>query len=222
MALAREVKVPHVVAFNRRYFPIVERFADLVRRTDGLSFVDAAFTRHHRLDSAPDGQGHGDVPFVVGTAIHTINLLEHLFGEISDCRATVFQSGGSPAWLADLQFRSGVAGRMRILPCAGSMTEWLEAHSPERSLYMRYSMYGADYPGRIEVHEAGAPATTVEGDATLPRPANEGFVGEYRELLGLVLGQGRSRSTLAGSVNSMRVAEMIEPLTALGDDGRKQ
>ncbi len=91
------------------------------------------------------------------------------------------------------------------------MTEWFEVHSPRRSLYLRCSMYGSDYPGRIDVHEDGKLVESISGDDRAHRLVNEGIVGEYRELFSLVNGTGTSRSTLAGSVNTMRIAGMIEP-----------
>lgn len=214
-ALAGLIDVPNVVAFNRRYFPIVEQFRRLLNELDGIYYVDCSFYRSERYDSKlfREGMDPGASPFVLGTGLHAINLLEYLFGEIGSCRSTNLSvpTNSTQAWLCDLDFASGIAGRLKMLPCSGSAAEWIEAHSQRRSLHLRHGMYSkTDYPGTIWVHEGGELTETIHGDGELPRLVNEGFVGEYLEFFQTVASGGSTRSNFQNAVNSMRVAEGIE------------
>jgi predicted dehydrogenase len=217
--LAQSVQSPNVVGFNRRYFPIVERFRRLLAEQSESYFVRAALHRNGRRDSPTfrTGTSVKGMPFVSGTAIHTINTLEYLFGPIDEVEAAERKdSCGEPFWLVDLLFSDGTQGRLEVLPCSGVSTERIQVHGRDRSLEMRYSLYSpADRPGRIEIYEDGGPGVSQAGEDGLPWQEAEGFAGEYRDLLALMDGAGTARSTLATSVNTMRVANLIEPLDAL-------
>jgi len=215
--LAEIITSPNVVGFNRRYFPIVQRFKEILDETDDVYYVDCNFYRHERYDSKNFREDHRGLalPFVVGTGIHAVNCLEYLFGSIEQCKTTAIElkTNGTEAWLADLDFENGLKGRLKILPCSGSETEWVEAHSQKRSLYLHYSIYSEiDYPGRIVVHENGKPKEVMEGDTNLPRLVSEGFVDEYIEFFRAVVDGSPTRSNLQNAVNSMRIAESIEKI----------
>ena len=210
---------PTVVGFNRRFYPIVNRFKEII---DGLPppvFVDASFFRHGRTDSrdhAADPTGRTP-PFVVGTAIHMINLLEYTVGRIIDVDAVPISSGGdAPSWHCRLGFehdRSSrpVPGALTILPCCGKHTEWIEYHTADVSVGLLCSLYGdLDYPGKIVVTTKGRERQSIDGSSDAPRIVNEGFVDEYLEFFALVRSGGTSRSDFPSAVNSMRIAEKIE------------
>ena len=208
---------PTVVGFNRRFYPIVNRFKEII---DGLPppvFVDASFYRHGRTDSrdhAADPTGRTP-PFVIGTAIHMINLLEYTVGRIIDVDA-IAAGGDVPSWHCRLGFehdRSArpVPGALTILPCCGKHTEWIEYHTTEVTVGLVCSLYGdLDYPGKIVVTRKGREQDVISGDSDAPRLVNEGFVEEYREFFALVRSGGTSRSDFHSAVNSMRIAEKIE------------
>jgi predicted dehydrogenase len=217
--LSQAIDVPNLVAFNRRYFPIVEQFRRLVAELEEIYYVDCSFYRHERHDSRwfKEGARPNAVPFVLGTGLHAINLLDHLFGEIKKVRSIAVPVGtsGTEAWLCDLDFGSGVRGRLKMLPCSGSALERIEVHSRRRSLYAHYGMYSPiDYPGTIYVHEEGRLATVIEGEPAGSRLVDEGFVGEYLDFFHAVVTGDPTRSNLQNAVNSMRIAEQIERILA--------
>ncbi|HVS53871.1 MAG TPA: Gfo/Idh/MocA family oxidoreductase [Opitutaceae bacterium] len=221
--LAAAVQVPHVVAFNRRYFPLVERFKSLVDALDAPYFASCNFYRSERYDSqrfaaAPDTH---DFPFVIGTAIHGINLLEHVCGEIARCAVTplAVRANRTHAWLARLEFASGLTADARLLPCSGASTEGIEVHSQRRSLYLRAGvLFGtSDLPGSIEIHEGGRLVERIVGESESPRVVQCGFVGEYLDLFRAMRDGGPARATLANSINTMRVCEQIEAKLPAGN-----
>lgn len=213
--LAQTIDVPNLVAFNRRYFPIIGQFKKLLADLEGIYYVDCSFYRHERRDSKwfREGTHPGAVPFVVGTGLHAINLLDYLFGDIATVSTKELAVGAdeTAAWLCDLDFCSGVQGRLKMLPCSGSAVEWIEVHSPRRSLYAHYGVYSPiDYPGTIYVHDEGRLAKVIEGQQAMSRLVDEGFVGEYLDFFQAVVGGAPTKSNLQNSVNSIRIADQIE------------
>jgi predicted dehydrogenase len=214
--LANLVPEPNLVAFNRRYFPIVQQALPLLATLDPLQYVHCTMCRHERHDS----RNYRDsvpsaVPFVVGTAIHPLNLLEYLFGPIADCHTRPLSQtpDGPDGWLVDLTFASGLPGRLDVLPTCGTATERLVAYGAHRSLLLRYGVYNPiDAPGHIELHEQGQLLQRLDGDPDQPPVVAGGFVAEYRDFAHAVATGQPTRSSLAQSINCMRIAELIEPL----------
>ena len=210
---AEIVRSPNVVAFNRRYFPLVARFKEIVESLPPPVYVNSSFYRHNRIDSLDHDRDRRKPTFVIGTGLHMINLLEYVVGPIAQVGSERFPTArqGVVGWDCRLQFEGGIPGSLRMLPCCGASTEWLEYHTDEVSVGLLCSLYSkVDYPGRIIVQRRGAEQEIIPGDAGAPRLVNEGFVGEYQEFFDLVRGRGKSRSDFASSVNSMRIAEAIE------------
>jgi predicted dehydrogenase len=202
--LSERITVPNVLAFNRRYAPLNNRFLELVadqRAQSEIHFVDAHFLRHARTDAA----------FMIGTGIHWINYLTYLFGEIAAVDGVRFPNPANATWVreARLTFADGLRGRLKVLPCSGSQVERLEVHSNAQSAYLYGPLW--DDPGQIVV-ETGDARRVIDAEATQPLPeiVRLGIVGEYEEFLAVVRGQAAARSTFQNAVNSMRVAEAME------------
>lgn len=212
--LAESIKVPNVVAFNRRYFPIIDKLKEVLEEMDEIYYVDCNFYRHERYDSKYFFQTNqkSQPPFVIGTAVHGINILEYLFGNITSCNTTKVRvkTNQTDAWLSDLDFNNEIKGRIKILPCSGSHTEWIEIHSQKRSIYAHFCLYGIDYPGKIVVHERGRIREVIDGNPKEPRIVQEGFVGEYLDFFRAIIEHKPTRSNFQNAVNSMRIAEQIE------------
>ncbi|TVR53511.1 MAG: gfo/Idh/MocA family oxidoreductase [Spirochaetaceae bacterium] len=208
------VEACNVVGFNRRFYPIVTRFKEIIASLPPPVFVDASFFRHGRTDSLDHASDptRREPPFVIGTAIHMINLLEYAIGPIRDVDVTELETG----WFCRLQYERGrsarpVPGALTILPCCGKHTESIEYHTADVSVGLLCSLYGdLDYPGKIVLTKQGREQQIIDGSIDSPRIVNEGFVDEYREFFSLVRSGGTSRSDFRSAVNSMRIAEKIE------------
>ncbi|MDA0747429.1 MAG: hypothetical protein O2954_12990, partial [bacterium] len=73
LAVARETGTPHMVSVNRRFEPLLRRAISWAKERGPLRYVRASILRHNRRE--PD--------FVYGTAIHCIDALREIGGEIS-------------------------------------------------------------------------------------------------------------------------------------------
>ena len=130
-----------------------------------------------------------------------------------ECKTNRFivPSNKTLAWTADLRFQQGIPGRFNIFPCSGSFTEWIEAQSQHKSVYLRSGLYGnIDYPGSIEIHENGERTTVTRGDEKEDILVARGFVGEYLDFLSAVQSGTPTLSNFRNAAHTQKVGDAIE------------
>jgi virulence factor len=115
---ARETNTPHMVSVNRRFLPYLNIARSWTNEIGPLRYLRATQVRSARNE--PD--------FIWSTAIHVLDALRSIAGEISDFEAEVQgRSGPSALWyVISLRFESGVTGRIEVLPTAGMVEESYE------------------------------------------------------------------------------------------------
>jgi predicted dehydrogenase len=212
--LADFVKVPNVVAFNRRYMPINQRFKAVLDSLENIYFVECHFYRNERLYDE----------FIIETGVHGINCMEYLFGSITDTNTEKWNNpaNGTNIYLCHLRFASGLKGIVKFFPCSGSSIERYEAHSDSTSVYLSSPQtYSSDYPGKIVIHRGGKHQETIEGDDHLGMIINAGFVNEYLDFFNAARTGQPGISNFLNAANTMRVAEAIETATGLDSVGIK-
>jgi predicted dehydrogenase len=208
MKLADLVKVPNVVAFNRRYMPINRRFKELVDDIEGAYFAECHFYRNERL------YDH----FVRETGVHGINYMEYLCGPI---RAVRTQTGeiaqnGSSFWISSVIFESGSRGIFKFFPCCGSSVERYEVHGQDTSIYLHCPQsYTSDHPGKIEIHEKGELISVINDEEERGLLLTMGIVDEYRDFFRAITDGSDTASNFSNAANTMRVAEAIEAGTVM-------
>ena len=116
--VARETQTPHMVSVNRRFMPYLNQARSWMQRHGPLRYVRATQVRHQR--SEPD--------FIWSTAIHAIDALRYIAGDVEQFSATVPPAGTSGAkwYVISLRFESGTTGQVEILPTAGMVEESYE------------------------------------------------------------------------------------------------
>ncbi len=212
--LARTITVPHVVAFNRRFAPMNVRFKACVAAMTEPFFVEARFCRHGRLQS----------DFVRETGIHLLNFLMDCLGPIARARTSRLPhpTAATFNWVVDVAFASGLPGRLQIFPSSGRHTEEIDVHGLSETVSLRAAEPRVP---RGHVKVTRVPAVPPPGSNVKIRPnvtewftdepgtshlLSCGFVAEYEELIAIARGVRESRSTLATSIETMRLAEAIE------------
>ena len=114
--IARETQTSHMVSVNRRFMPYLNQARSWMQQHGPLRYVRASQVRHHR--SEPD--------FIWSTAIHAIDALRYIAGDIEKSDVT-FPRGGDATWyVISLEFESGTTGQVEILPTAGMVEESYE------------------------------------------------------------------------------------------------
>lgn len=116
--VARETATPHMVSVNRRFLPYLNRAVEFVGESGGSRYVRATLARHARDES----------DFIQTTAIHAVDALRHIAGEVADFEAQAIRGGRASArWcVISFDFEGGVAGQVEILPTAGAVEETYE------------------------------------------------------------------------------------------------
>ncbi len=98
--------------------PFLNQALSWARQIGPLQYVRAMQVRHARAE--PD--------FIWSTAIHVLDALRHIAGEVKDFSTEVHrQSGLSTLWyVVSLRFEDGTMGRIEVLPTAGMVEESYE------------------------------------------------------------------------------------------------
>ena len=111
--VARETQTPHMVSVNRRFMPFLNQARSWMQERGPLRYVRATQVRHQRSED----------DFIWSTAIHVLDALRHIAGEVDKFEVTVPQA----TWyLIELKFKSGTIGHVEILPTAGMVEESYE------------------------------------------------------------------------------------------------
>ena len=113
--VARETQTPHMVSVNRRFMPYLNQARSWMHERGPLRYVRATQVRHQRSES----------DFIWSTAIHVLDALRHIAGEVDEFEVTV-PSGNTTWYLIELKFKNGTTGHVEILPTAGMVEESYE------------------------------------------------------------------------------------------------
>jgi predicted dehydrogenase len=205
--LSTVVNPTSVVAFNRRYSPLNQKFKSLVDKLESIQFVECHFLRRHRDDQK----------FVTETGVHGINFLEYLFGPIRavDAERWFSKEKNNYNWLARLTFASGLIGLIKFFPFAGISLESIEVHGDDVSLYLDSDQHFTDTTqGRITLCRNNKQNKIAKRNIFVNREGGRltrgGFVGEYLDFIAAVQTGKEPLSNLENSWTSMRAAEIIE------------
>ena len=114
--VARETQTPHMVSVNRRFMPYLNQARSWMQQHGPLRYVRASQVRHQR--SEPD--------FIWSTAIHVIDALRHIAGDVEEFDVTVSRASDATWYVIGLRFESGATGQVEILPTAGMVEESYE------------------------------------------------------------------------------------------------
>jgi myo-inositol 2-dehydrogenase / D-chiro-inositol 1-dehydrogenase len=115
---ARATRTMNMVSVNRRFMPFLNRALEWTHHAGPLRYVRCTLTRHARRE--PE--------FLWATAVHAVDALRHIAGEVADAKIRVLGNAGRfTDWYAiDLTFENGVSGRLDVLPTAGMLEETYE------------------------------------------------------------------------------------------------
>lgn len=116
--VSRSTQTRNMVSVNRRFMPLLNRAITWSRDNGNLRYVRCTFTRNRRTE--PE--------FLWGTAVHAVDALRHIGGDIAEAHLQTLKSvEGAADWYGiDVVFRSGVCGRIDVLPTAGVLEETYE------------------------------------------------------------------------------------------------
>jgi len=124
---ARQTGTAHMVSVNRRFMPYLNQAKSWAKNIGPLQYVRATQVRHARDE--PD--------FIWSTAIHVLDALRHVAGEVAEFHTEVHRQGLPTVWyVVSLRFESGASGRIEVLPTAGMVEE-------------SYDLFGEGFRARV-------------------------------------------------------------------------
>jgi len=115
--VARETQTPHMVSVNRRFMPYLNQARSWLKDLGPLRYARAVQVRHARSED----------DFIWSTAIHVLDALRYVAGEIDNYDVEVIHQEGAAVWYdISLGIADGATGRIEILPTAGMVEESYE------------------------------------------------------------------------------------------------
>jgi predicted dehydrogenase len=196
--------LPHQVAFNRRFAPMVRAAREAVAGLGTpLRHIHYEMTRVDRRD-----------PDFSTTAIHGIDAVRYLAAsDYASVRFTYRERPEAGAGVADIFMEavmaSGATAHLAFCPTAGVVVERATLHAAGHTLFVTIPMWGGiDSPGHLRHFDGGRLRADIKGDDAEPFVLG-GFHAEYEAFLG-DLAAGRTPSPgLRESRQSVAVAERI-------------
>lgn len=200
--------VPHQVAFNRRYVPLV---AALRAR---LAALDAPL-QHIRYEMVRVNRRDADFST---TAIHAIDAVRFITAsDFADVRFRYREwpdlGPGVANIFMDAVMASGATAHLAFCPVAGVVVERAEVHACDHTFFLEVPMWnGYDTPGRLSHLERGAVVEELrgprEGDGAAPFELG-GFYDQYKAFFGALAADQPPTPALAATRQSVEIAEAV-------------
>ncbi|MGE5126457.1 MAG: Gfo/Idh/MocA family oxidoreductase, partial [Betaproteobacteria bacterium] len=199
--------VPHQVAFNRRFAPLVRELRRRIEERGSLQHLHYEMTRVERRD-----------PDFSTTAIHGLDAVRYLAG--CDYAGARFRYHELPALgpgvanvLVDATMASGASAQLAFCPVAGVMVERATAHAHGHTWSLQVPMWsGVDSPGRLWHFADGRLLAELDGGQLGDGGALFELGGFYRETAEFLeaLAAGRAPSpSLREARQSVEIAQRI-------------
>jgi predicted dehydrogenase len=199
--------VPHQVAFNRRFAPLVRELRRRIEEAGPLQHAHYEMTRVERRD-----------PDFSTTAIHGLDAVRYLAG--ADFAEARFRYRDLPELgpgvadiFVDAVMTSGATAHLAFCPVAGVLVERAAAHAHGHTLFLHVPMWGGvDSPGRLWHFEGGKLRADLGGDLVGDGTALfelGGFYGETAAFLDAVAEGGEPSPSLRESRQSVEIAQQI-------------
>lgn len=204
--VARDTQTPHMVSVNRRFMPYLNEARSWLQNLGTVRYVRATQVRHARDEE----------DFIWSTAIHVLDAMRYVVGEIESYQVKKIRSEGAAIWyLISLEFENESIGQIEILPTSGMVEE-------------SYEFFGEHFRTRIT---AGAgPQRTLEfwhnnqlirearSDKTEPEDLRNGSYQEVEEFIGALRKGTPPYPSIEETLPSVRICFAIaESITQSGN-----
>jgi predicted dehydrogenase len=207
IAAADRRRVPHQVAFNRRFAPLVRELRRRIEESGPLQHLHYEMTRVDRRD--PD--------FSI-TAIHGLDAVRYLAGaDYAEARFRYRELPGLGAGVAnifvDAVMTSGATAHLAFCPVAGVLVERAAAHAGDHTFFVHVPMWnGVDSPGQLAEFTKGARVSELSGSVCGDGTGLFELGGFYRQTAAFLdaVGSGQRPSPdLREARQSVAIAEHI-------------
>jgi predicted dehydrogenase len=197
--VARETQTPHMVSVNRRFMPYLNQARSRMQSRGPLRYVRASQVRHLRSES----------DFIWSTAIHVLDALRHIAGEVDEFEVTVPEN--TMWYLIALKFKSGTTGHVEILPTAGMVEESYELFAEGSRARVTA---GSGTQRSLECWEDGKLVIEAHTSEEEPEDLRNGSYQEVEEFVRALQTGKRPQPSIEDIVPSARIGFGIAELVA--------
>ncbi|HVO09382.1 MAG TPA: Gfo/Idh/MocA family oxidoreductase [Vicinamibacteria bacterium] len=199
--------VPHQVAFNRRYAPLVRELRRRIEAAGPLQHLHYEMTRVNRRD-----------PDFSTTAIHGLDAVRYLAGcDYAEARFRYRElpelGRGVANTFVDAVMANGATAHLAFCPVAGVLVERATVHAGDSSFTLHVPMWGGvDSPGRLWQFTSGTLAAELGGEQLGDGTALFELGGFFRETVAFLdaVAAGRPPSpSLREARQSVAIAEHV-------------
>jgi len=206
MAHAAEANgVIGMVAFNRRYIPLMRQCKEKVLAAGDMNQVVSTFYKQH-----------GDTPYYGGAidilscdAVHAVDTLRFMGGNVVDCASAVRTLGKkfATSWTALVEFENGGVGVLLTNWQTGGRVHQFEMHALGASAFV-----DPDDKAVLHLDNKLAAETITAVEAAGGREEkyyNYGFFGENRHFIDCVKSGKQPETSFADAAKTMELVDLI-------------
>jgi myo-inositol 2-dehydrogenase / D-chiro-inositol 1-dehydrogenase len=160
-SVAQETNTPHLVAFNRRFTPLVQHFRALffARFHPGdIQHINYEMARVGRADpdfSTTAVHGIDTAAFLSGSTYNSVDFRYHPLPDLGETAANFF---------LDCTLASGASAHVAFYPLTGALTERAQIFMHNQAFYLELPLSGGnDWPGRLLHIEKGSKVLEITG-----------------------------------------------------------
>jgi predicted dehydrogenase len=201
--LAERLHARVMVSVNRRFDPAL-RAAQAAWGERPIEYLRASIVRVNRRE--PE--------FITGTAIHALDTMRAIAGDIQEVRSTSRTVDGVRWYLAEMTFASGAWGVLEVAPSAGSVAETQEWFGAGARCLVRTGTYDA---GTAQIWEAGKLILDYQ-----PAPGTPEFVrnGAYAEACAFIAALRERRALYPTPAQVLQSVEVCHQIAASANSGQ--
>lgn len=201
----------HLVAFNRRFHPLITALKEKLEGVELNSFQASMF-RHGRLDSYLARENPMNPPFFQVTGIHLIDSLRYLLGdlEVADLQSLETRPGATDGRMFRARaLETDVKGQVAILPTCGWNEERIELHAGDVSFRLAIHL-DSGAVSSLRIYRKGICELEMLDESERGELWCHGYICEHLEFLQAIREGRPTRSTLSSGAVSLQLAESIE------------
>ncbi len=194
-----------MVAFNRRYIPLMRQCRAKVEASGAMNQVVSTFYKQH--DGGPYYGGAIDI--LSCDAVHAVDALRFMGGDVVGCASAVRTLGKkfATSWTALLEFESGAIGVLLANWQTGGRVHQFEMHSHGASAFI-----DPDDKAILHLNNKLAAETITAVEAAGGRQEkyhSYGFFGENRHFIDCIQSGEQPETSFADAAKTMELVDLI-------------
>jgi predicted dehydrogenase len=186
-----------MISVNRRFMPYLNETRSWLQHIGPLRYVRATQVRHARNEE----------DFIWSTAIHVIDALRYMAGEIMSFDVERIMKDATATWfIISIKFEDGAMGQVEILPTSGMVEESYEFFGDR---FRARVTAGAGAQRTLELWRDNELSREATSDESVPEDLRNGAYQEVEEFIGALRKGSRPYPPIEQILPSARICFAI-------------